>query len=172
MLPWTLHIDHWGSYQPGILKTSRRRQKQCLTSTWSFKAPKTLILELKYTRHLTTAVNQLTKASELHKHTCGEAAVNSLLWQRTRAEREWGWDLVPSTRLPNIMTHRISTMVKHCTGHFPSTHYFKIFVLLNRVKPRSVPYNWDCYVIYLTSRLSKSYETAAHTYHLSLSSVH
>ena len=103
--------------------------------TWSFKASESLIQDLKYTRHLTTAVNQLMKASELHKHACGEAAINSWLWQRTRARREWGWDLVPGTRLPNRMTH--TTMVKHSTGHFPSAHYFKIFILLKCNKTES-----------------------------------
>lgn len=44
------------------LKALLRRQKQCLTCTWSFKASKTLILDLKYTRHLTTAVNQIMEA--------------------------------------------------------------------------------------------------------------
>lgn len=56
----------------------KKRQKQGLTCTWSFKASKTRIVDLKYTRHLTTAVNQIMKASQLHKHTCREAAINSL----------------------------------------------------------------------------------------------
>ncbi len=71
------------------------------------------------------------KASELHKHTCGEAAINSLLWQHVRAGREWGWDLVPGTGLPNRMTHHTSTMVKHFISYFSSEHYFKVSVPLN-----------------------------------------
>lgn len=46
----------------------------CLICTWRFKDSETFILEVKYTRNLTLAVNQIMKASVLHKHTCGEAA--------------------------------------------------------------------------------------------------
>lgn len=54
------------------------KKQQCHTCTWSFKAFKTLIQDLKFTRRLTTAVNQIIEVSDLHKHSCGETSINSL----------------------------------------------------------------------------------------------
>lgn len=98
------------------------------------------------------------KASQLHKHTCGEAAINSSPWQHTREGREWGWDLVPGTCLPNRMTRHTSTVVKHSISHFPFRALFwgTFPVDRNRAQfPKS-----NCEEIYVTSGHSRKYDKA------------